>query len=75
MFFPSFFLNLCDPHGFEVNVKTTIQQKRVDESQEVQAVWSELNTKPLLYLIICSPALIRLTFISTLKAAAQCSRD
>lgn len=41
----------------------------VDESQEVKLVWSELNTEPLLYLIIFSPALIRLAFISSFKAA------
>lgn len=45
----------------------------VDESQEVKLVWSELNTEPLLYLIIFSPALIRLAFISSFKAAVQCS--
>lgn len=47
----------------------------VDESQEVKLVWSELNTEPLLYLIIFSPALIRLAFISSFKAAVQCSRN
>lgn len=39
-----YFFNLGNPHGFEVNVKTTMQQNRVDESQEVKPVWSVLNT-------------------------------
>lgn len=47
----------------------------VGESQEVKLVWSELNTEPLLYLIIFSAALIRLAFISSFKAAVQCSRN
>lgn len=49
--------------------------RRVDESQEVKLEWSELNTEPLLYLIIFSPALIRLAFIPSFKAAVQCCRN